>query len=318
MTELINLDHELVQLLLPMLLADKTTRKNIVFATDSYADQGERFAPAHEITTDLLSFMDLKPRILKSQEEQTLRTRKKAEVFTPAWLCCKMNNHCDEEWFGRLDVFNHLEGETWTVTKEPVVFPKKKTWKHYIDSRRLEITCGEAPYVISRYDAATGEPIALEDRIGILDRKIRIVNENTTEYAEWEKWTIRAFQSVYGYEWQGDSLLIARINLLMTLQEYYTTRWGDDPDDRRLKALAKKVANIIAWNFWQMDGLKGSIPYGEPEEAEVQLDIFSMMDMVIQPEGAEGRTVAEAYHSECKIFDWRANRSVTYGSLRKG
>lgn len=31
---------------------------------------------------------------------------KKAEVFTPAWLCNLMNNHCDEDWFGRSDVFN--------------------------------------------------------------------------------------------------------------------------------------------------------------------------------------------------------------------
>lgn len=26
-----------------------------------------------------------------------------------------------------------------------------------MDSRRLEITCGEAPYLVSRYDASAGE-----------------------------------------------------------------------------------------------------------------------------------------------------------------
>ena len=316
--ELIDLKSEFIQPLLPFLLADKTTKKNIVFATDSYADQGEHFAPEHEMKKELLPFLGLKPRILKSQEEQALRTRKKAEVFTPAWLCCKMNNHCDEEWFGKPDVFNHLEGESWTVTKDPVSFPKRKTWKHYVDSRRLEITCGEAPYVVSRYDAATGEPIALENRIGILDRKLRVVNENTTVYADWEKWVIRAFQSVYGYEWQGDSLLIARVNLIMTLAEYYAARWDEETTDKRLDALAKKVANIISWNFWQMDGLKGSSPYGEPKKEFEQMDMFSMMDMMTQPEAAPETSGAGQKNTECRIFDWREDKSVKYSSIRKG
>lgn len=317
MSEFIDQQNHLVQHCLATLLEDKTTGKNIIFATDSYADQGEEYAPEREITADLLPSLDLKPRILKSREEQALRTRKSAEVFTPAWLCCKMNNHCDEEWFGRPDVFNVLDGEQWTVKTEPVDFPEGKTWQEYIDSRRLEITCGEAPYVVSRYDAATGDPIALKDRIGILDRKLRIVNENTTEYEDWEKWTIRAFQSVYGYEWQGDSLLIARINLLMTLQEYYTDRWGGD-DVKQLKALARKVANIIAWNFWQMDGLTGIVPYGEPEKEYEQVDMFSMMDMLMQPEAAPEMTGAGQKNTECRIFDWRADKSVKYSSIRKG
>ena len=317
MAELIDLNNAYVQSLLPMLLSDKTTRKNIVFATDSYADQGEYFGLTCEITENLLPLMDLKPRILKSQEEQALRTRKKAEVFTPAWLCCKMNNHLDEEWFGRPDVFNHLEGEHWTVTENPIEFPEGKGWKHYVDSRRLEITCGEAPYVVSRYDAATGEPIELKERIGILDRKLRIVNENTMEYAEWEEWVIRAFQSVYGYEWQGDSLLIARINLLMTLQEYYTDRW-DEGNEKQLKALARKVANIIAWNFWQMDGLKGRVPYGEPEKKYEQVDMFSMMDMMMQPKAPTETSEIGTQATECRIFDWRADKSVKFSSIKKG
>ena len=51
--------------------------------------------------------------------------------------------------------------------------------------------------------ASTGEAIPIKDRIGILDRKLRIINENTDNEGEWLKWTIRAFQSVYGYEYQG-------------------------------------------------------------------------------------------------------------------
>ncbi|MBQ9390297.1 MAG: hypothetical protein IJU07_09000, partial [Synergistaceae bacterium] len=99
MTDFIDLKDGLIKMCLPTLLQDKTTRKNIVFATGSYEDRGSAYQADMEIKAELLPDMDLKPRILKSQEEQALRTRKKAEVFTPAWLCCKMNNHCDDEWF---------------------------------------------------------------------------------------------------------------------------------------------------------------------------------------------------------------------------
>ena len=64
---------------------------------------------------------------------------------------------------------------------------KGKTWKDYVDLVCMEITCGEAPFLVSRYDAATGEIIPLKKRIGILDRKIRIVNENVTGHNDWIK-----------------------------------------------------------------------------------------------------------------------------------
>ncbi len=54
----------------------------------------------------------------------------------------------------------------------------ERVWEDYIDSKRLEITYGEAPYLVSRYDASTGEMIDIHKRIGILDRKLRVVNEN--------------------------------------------------------------------------------------------------------------------------------------------
>ncbi len=110
-----------------------------------------------------------------------------------------------------------------------ITFPEKKTWKQYVDSRRLEITCGEAPFIVSRYDAATGEFIEIENRIGILDRKFRVINENTDDETEWMDWIIRAYQSVYGYEFQGDNLLIGRINLLMSFVDYLNYKWNREP-----------------------------------------------------------------------------------------
>lgn len=48
-----------------------------------------------------------------------------------------------------------------------------------MDARRIEISCGEAPYLVSRYDTVTGEFIELLSRIVLLDRKLRVVTENT-------------------------------------------------------------------------------------------------------------------------------------------
>ena len=50
--------------------------------------------------------LTIRPRIEKNLEEQQLRTKKKAEVFTPAWLCNQMNNYLDEDWFGNKNIFN--------------------------------------------------------------------------------------------------------------------------------------------------------------------------------------------------------------------
>lgn len=310
MEKLIDIGSAPVVSLLDLLLADKSTKKNIIWATDTYEEFGHGFTDKEQINENLLlQHADIiKPRIQKSQEEQNARTRKKAEVFTPAWLCNFMNNYCDEEWFGRKDVFNILnEDHTWTVIEEPIEFTKRKTWKHYVDSRRLEITCGEAPYLVSRYDASTGELIVPpKRRIGQLDRKLRIVNENTFDYDEWLKWTIRAFEATYGYEYQGDNLLIARVNLLLTFVDYYKERWEKEPDEK----LLRQVANKIVWNIWQMDGLKDTVPLGKPYEEYHQMSLFDVF-----PEMSEEEQEPEAV--PCRIYNWRRGNSLLYRSLKE-
>ena len=99
----------------------------------------------------------------------------------------------------------------------------------YVQSRRLEVTCGEAPFLASRYDAATGEMIPVARRIGILDRKLRVVSENAATEDEWRKYATHAVQSTYGYEYQGDNLLLARVNLLLTYAEHLQARWQRKP-----------------------------------------------------------------------------------------
>lgn len=307
--ELIQLQSFPVRTVLPILLQDKTTKKNIIWATSSYEQFGNQYADDKQITIEALTGLNpilLQPRIMKTMEQQQARTKVHAEVFTPAWICNKMNNYCDEEWFYRKNVFNILQDKQWDITQERILFPPNKTWKQYIDSRRLEITCGEAPYIASRYDASTGEAIPIKDRIGILDRKLRIINENADNEGEWLKWTIRAFQSVYGYEYQGDNLLIGRINLLITFVDYLSDRWNREAAIDELK----KIANIIAWNFWQMDGLTGTVPLGEPEEEIHQYSLFEMF-------GNEENKPEDKKTPRCRIFDWRADKSILYESMKK-
>ena len=127
----------------------------------------------------------------------------------------------------------------------------------------MEMTCGEAPYLASRYDTTTGEPIPLQQRIGLLDRKLRIVSENTETSGDWLKWAQVAYMNTYGYEWQGDNLLLAREALLWTFIEYYQVKFGKSPLVRSINY----IAYIISWNIWQMDGLRGTPPdYPSPGE----------------------------------------------------
>lgn len=310
MTKLIDLESYPVKPVLARLLQDKTTKQNIIFATDAYLSNGPGFSETSQITADkLLGFekIRIQPRVEKAVEEQLARIRKKAEVFTPSWIVNKMNNHCDEEWFGRPNVFNTEAGTSWTVNLEPVLFGEEHTWKEYVDSRRIEITCGEAPYVVSRYDAATGEIIPIVNRIGILDRKLRIVNENAADDAEWLKWMLRALQSSYGYELQGDNLLIARVNILNTVVEYYNARFGVEPDVN----LLRKAVNIICWNFWQMDGLTGTVPFSVPKQQDEQVTFFEFFDDAIEDQQLTIMPV-------CRIMNWRKDISVSYDSIRGG
>ena len=220
-------------------------------------------------------------------------------MFTPAWICNLMNNHCDEVYFKRKkDLFNVASGTSWTANEQPIRFVKGRRWQAYIDSRRLEITCGEAPYLVSRYDASTGELIPFARRIGMLDRKFRVLNENAADETEWLKYAYHALQSIYGYEYQGDNLLIARINVLMAFMDAMQEKWQREPTEHELL----QAAEIISWNIWQMDGLKGTVPVDALYAKEQQLNLFSEFGMPEHEEKVQ----------QCKIMNWRDGHRLTY------
>lgn len=254
---------------LEMLLKDHTTQQNIYWATDSYADRGEGYQFKDAIIADSITGdngMIIRPRSVKSKDEQTKRSKDMAEVFTPSWVCNAQNNLIDDAWFGKQGVFNAESPEhTWKATTGKIEFPEVKTWKDYVRDTRLEITCGEAPYLVSRYDTVSGMPIELAERIGLLDRKLRVVSENTETTGEFLDWCQEAYKNTYGYEWQGDNLLLAREALLFTFLDYYRAKFGEEP---LLKSI-QYIAYIISWNVWQMDGLKFCPPGEEPCEGNL-------------------------------------------------
>ena len=305
---LVGIQEEILRLhsmgLLRPLLEDKTTKTNILWATDAYQDLGPDYRRDKEMDAALITGEHsdvIKNRARKALEQQSERTRKHAEVFTPLWICQKMVSHADAVWFGKADAF--LENGRPT---EQVYFPKRRKWQRYVDARRLEITCGEAPFLVNRYDAYTGEVIPQENRQGILDRKLRVVGENTATEAEWLRWTLRAFQSTYGYEFQGDNLLIARVNLLMTFEEALWARWQRKPTAGEYR----QIICAIVWNVWQMDGLTGKIPYCNAD-AFHQLSLYEWL-------GSEAYQEHRDQQPHCRIADWRRKRSLEYLEVNKG
>lgn len=268
-----NYIYSLDDKLLEILLKDHSSNKNIIWATDNYKSRGNGYYEFDNMTLKAITGRNglvIKPRVEKSQRERTKRIKDKAEVFTPSWVCNAQNNLIDNAWFDRENVFNTEKDKTWSVNCKKIIFPDDKTWQDYVLSNRMEISCGEAPYLCSRYDTVTGKWIEVNERIGLLDRKLRVINENTEYEKDWFEWTVKAYKSIYAFEWQGDSLLIARENLLFTFIDYYVERFENYPINERLEEIAK----ILSWNIFQMDGLKFVIPNICKPVPKMQMSLF--------------------------------------------
>ena len=316
------LENELIEKypdILGILLRDQTTQKNIFWATDNYEHFGDSYRFNSEILPELITGEKgnvIMPRVHKDKILQLSRSKEMAEVFTPSWICNAQNNLVDNSWFGKDGVFNKeilLKNGTksWETAKEKIVFPKGKTWLDYVRDTRLEISCGEAPYLVSRYDTTTGEFIQIENRIGILDRKLRVVNENLDSINEWLKAVQTAYKSTYDFEWQGDSLLLAREALLITFIENFTHKFETEPPLDYIQ----NIAEIISWNIWQMDGLKGVIPNSCKDEIIDISDFFETKTEIKKCKGCETQNIKSHNGIYCNIMDWDIEKPINFISL---
>ena len=266
--------------LLRTLLKDRTTNKSIVWGTHSYELLGKGFGAHDRITPSRVTgdYANLiQPRSEKSKYEQKDRTKVRAEVFTPTWLVKKQVDAVDQE-------YQDLDLEA------------------YLNLKWLEITCGEAPYMVARYDTVTGQALSLEERVGFLDRKLHRLSKEEHDEEQWFKGAVKAYQNSYGYEFQGDSLLLARENLFASFIDYYQAKFAQEPSSSQKKTIAR----IISYNILQLDGLTYTVPYSEEAKDTVQLSLFEeIAEQTSQPQKAQ-------------IKDWKTNELIDFERLSKG
>jgi hypothetical protein len=296
---------------LDILLYDQTTKQNIFWATDNYQHFGDNYKFSSLITPESITGSNNKivmPRVLKDKTLQRTRVKEMAEVYTPSWVCNAQINSVDDAWFNKKNVFNKEvissdDTITWTVNKNKIIFPKDRTWKDYINNIRLEVSCGEAPYLTSRYDTTTGKYIPVRHRIGFLDRKLRIISENIKTKKSWFSNAKCAYKSTYGFEFHGDSLLLAREALLYTFIDNYIEKFNDEPTLSNIQ----DIANIISWNIWQMDGLKGVVPNSCISSIEKDKNMFDeSKETITKCKGCATNNIKLHNGIYCIIMDWKA------------
>ena len=207
----------------------------------------------------------------------------------------------------------------WLTTNE--------NWIDYISEKRLEITCGEAPFIAGRYDPtkAINKIVPVDDRVGFLDYKLRIVSEFTNNKKDWLKYAEIALKSCYGYEWQGDNLLIARENILLTMDDFYK-----DFCKKKLKLKSKQnltdeqlehFAEIISWNIFQMDGLKYVIPMSCRHSTKIipgeKTLLWETPDVIekTECEGCKFNRPTKHNGKYVKIMDWENNKVIRFVDL---
>lgn len=267
--------------LLTILLKDRTTNKNIVWASPSYEGMGKPFCADQPITKNLIIGpydSIIQPRVEKNKRNQEIRTRKRGEVFTPPWLVDKQVSI----------VMNEIEDIS---------------FESFIALRWLELACGEAPYIVTRYDSVSGDIIPVDKRVGFLDRKLQRIAEESTTEKEFIKWSKIAYESSYGYELQGDSLVLARENLLLSFCEHYDCKFGKLPTMK----VIKQIANIISYNIFQMNGLTKQTPYSSDSKNNIQLNLFDEVND--QEKKGDMFTL---------VKDWENKVLVSVDSISKG
>ncbi|MDR2833361.1 MAG: Eco57I restriction-modification methylase domain-containing protein [Streptococcaceae bacterium] len=267
--------------LLNILLKDRTTGKKIIWATDSYSFNGDGWAEKDPILPKQITgkfALMIRPRVAKAREEQKARTKLRAEVFTPTWIV-EMQNKAVEDGFLDLPL------------------------KEYVSKKWLEITCGEAPYMVSRYDTVSGVANPIYERVGFLDRKLQRINHEVDELDEWMEYVKLAYKSSFGYEFHGDSLLLARENLLYTFIDYYKEKFKTQPT----MEMKKEIAKIISYNVFQVDALKDyTIPFTEEKYFEKQEIEQLSFDLFDEPEENEEQLELELIKPgiPVRIKDW--------------
>lgn len=214
----------------------KPNKQNIIWATSGYEHEETEQIEIEDITEENSNV--IRPRVEKDKDSQISRTKDHAEVFTPTCIVKKQIDLCDED-----------------RPKNPKQFADIEK---YLKKTYLEITCGEAPYIANRYDVTTtAQLIDCDKRVGFLDRKLQVLNGVDVDEKDWIGHAKTALKACYGFDYQGDNVLLARVNIFETVGDFYYEKFKKDLTNQEV---LQEFAEIIVYNIWQMDGLNYNIP----------------------------------------------------------
>ena len=121
-------------------------------------------------------------------------------------------------------------------------------------------------------------------------------------------------QNVYGFDWQGDNVLIARENLLFTIAEHYEAKFNQKIETQDLVGFAK----VIAWNIWQMDGLKFVIPNSCCTETKTEETLFETIVLSKECIGCKKRDNLKHNGIYCIVKDWETHRNIRFVDMVMG
>ena len=121
-------------------------------------------------------------------------------------------------------------------------------------------------------------------------------------------------QSSYGFDWQGDNVLIARENLLFTIAEHYEAKFNEKLETQDIVGFAK----VIAWNIWQMDGLKFVIPNSCCTKEIIDEDLFERRVVSKPCVGCLKNDNTKHNGIYCLIKDWETHRNIRFVDMVTG
>ena len=79
--------------------------------------------------------------------------------------------------------------------------------------------------------------------------------------------------------------------------------------------MSEKVAEIISWNFWQMDGRENIVPYSNIQKKVEPIPLFGYeattknFDEIKKPEQKEN------LRKSCKVMDWETNKERAFENI---
>lgn len=104
-------------------------------------------------------------------------------------------------------------------------------------------------------------------------------------------------------------MLLARENLCSFI-DYYTARMQQAPSVKLLRI----IANIIAWNIWQMDIINMWSPTAATMKSP-SLSAWDYRDLSLP--GCRSNNMHRHNGVYCRVMDWRSKRSVRFIDMIK-